>query len=745
MQDALVMTIGNMTIGELIEKYSITKDELIDYLNEFSGLGHIDRDESLDRVIPSKYVLAVREKFWDSITPPTGLKIVGKIDLSPRIPKVRKRERVRTNPKQREEVQVSKPLSQKEKEIEMAYEELERQREEEAQKIEEAVVDLEVSQDDSTEADDALVNGTYEEYLHDQEWEESQKEYERLLEQQKKAKEETERKYRMREQAIRDIINAEYANTFAPDDYVGIEYTYDSWVIVQAPKDAYFLVDVNGKVVFHFPHARYHVYRSIREQGVVDLSRDIENPDNLYSSYRTMSLNHPLRIVYHIDCPNKRIALGESFSNNDMFPRLRFETIYDDNQRIIKKNICVGEQSLLPRVLYNRFEAFRSTNWLILLGYKDEECDAVFLNIENVKDESSIEKQLINLTYPFKRTYPFHINSSNVSWVQKTYLHLTKRYPIIEYIDKDGHWRLMFNGVIIADSFTKHSVAVIYDSKDTSKRRRRSWARLRDSKKEYLEYEDFRGEKSIGDSLIVCDNNKLYSLDGNLYHAFDKHWDFVDSWFEYIAYHDDNQQVRIFKFIESRELLLEYGYHDSPEEFRYVSPKYGVITGVFDFDTFEQNIWDISFKSDLSDGKSVLVATDSLGNNYVILLSGRLSSFLSRTTLPIFEALHGIKDNVVVLGLGNGAYGLVMNTEPILVEVLCKHTYEDKGRSLLYIGSDYECFDNGKGVFAPDPELDSMMRKIERQEWEHRLEQTEPETYSMLEALEDWSNYWNID
>ena len=53
MQDALVMTIGNMTIGELIEKYSITKDELIDYLNEFSGLGHIDRDESLDRVIPS--------------------------------------------------------------------------------------------------------------------------------------------------------------------------------------------------------------------------------------------------------------------------------------------------------------------------------------------------------------------------------------------------------------------------------------------------------------------------------------------------------------------------------------------------------------------------------------------------------------------------------------------------------------------------------------------------------------------
>lgn len=730
--------IGDMTLGELIDRYSISKEDLIDFLNEFPNLDYLDRNTPLDRVIPSKYVLAVRERFWSSSNPPTGLKIVGKIDLSVFDPrKTKKRERSRIAPTQRKnQSKESRPLSQKEKEIEMANDELESQREEELRKQEEQAIILESDLENTSgdvldeDADWAMEHGTYGEYLIEQELEEINERIKRKKEQERLAKEEEKRQREKELQAICDIINNGTTESYSYDASLSIEYRYNSWRVVFAPKDACFLVDVKGRVVFQFPSTHYYVDR--RDEGVVFLSGSIKNHNTIYYSRSFLrDSGYVLKVVYRIDCINQQIALWESFLNNEMFPRLRFETVYDERKNTLKKNICIGEHPILPEAVYTRLDAFRSSNLLVLLGVRDDDGDVMFVPIKN-SNQDSIAKQIIS----HKR--PIRINTPDIIWVEKTYLHLTKRYPMVEYKDSQG-WHLLFKDVRFDDPFIKPSIAALYYSLYGSDRRRVSWARLRNVTKEHLEYDDLGEDGFVYDSIIVCGKSELFLLNGSLYYSFDKNFQFVDSWFEYLAYQDKELQTHIFEFVRGKELYYQASFGDNREEFRVVSPQYGVITGVYKFDELKQKMWDIGVESNR------LVAIDSYGEEHPIFLSDRIASYLSCSPQQMLEKINNVADRIVILGLGNNTYCITTDTEPLIVEVQTDYKEED-GRHLLYFDSKYECFDIDKGKFVPTPGLDAMMKEIEKREREYELENTVLPTYSILDALDgDRSNYWNID
>ena len=312
------------------------------------------------------------------------------------------------------------------------------------------------------------------------------------------------------------------------------------------------------------------------------------------------------------------------------------------------------------------------------------------------------------------------------------------RYPLIEYTDENGIHLVYDNKTI--GSFNICLVAAFHNFRnrvDCVNLKRDNWAHLQ---WECIEFEDFSdNQESIHNSLFICGDNSIYTIDGLLYCQLNPNYTLRDTWSEFVAYYDEDSRPIIFKFVEVDTLYNVFLFakqRRSKERIQYESPIWGIITDVLEYDEFEHDIVDINIIASFEHPTQViLIALDSFGKEWPIYLTERVSlEFLSLTSCQIREALLKIKDQFFVIRLESGEYYFALKSEPILTQVEAQYKQVDEFH-YLQIGSPYVCFDLDQGLFTPIPGLEDIIEKEERKQ----------KRYYCHDHYRDWSNYWNID
>jgi hypothetical protein len=488
-------------------------------------------------------------------------------------------------------------------------------------------------------------------------------------------------------------------------------------------QDQIILVNNDGECIFVFPKK----YSSIRkaEEGTILLP---------YSSDE----------VFIVDFSSNRIIQKHGLIKDETVEyhlyTLRYETVYDKSGNIVEKSLFAGQKRLLPRLKYDSFDAFVSSHRLSIIGkYNGQQYD-IFQYKYKESSWGGISEEVKN-----NPGSTFHIESDSVRWIEKQYGLVCKRYPLLQYINRQGETCVIFGDKQVCLPFNRFSIAVVYNGRNSRDARTR-WSRSvnRNYWRDKIDVvlEDYGTATSMIDYLVLCGGNQIIYPDGTLYHSFPADTVFVDSWFEYVAF-INNKRLCVFEFVEGE--YLECLFHISEDqEPRFVSPLLGTITGVLSFTDFEERLWAISYKG------SSIVAIDSYGDEHQLRLS-RWISMNNRNHLIADVTMN--KNDYLVLVLGNGEYALIRKKDAILVEVPCSVYPSDEHQDFLSnetnryldIGSRYECFDLEKQVFIPVPWINEVVKEDKDWEFEFGPDYSNDDI-SMLDALDgDWSNYWNID
>ena len=485
----------------------------------------------------------------------------------------------------------------------------------------------------------------------------------------------------------------------------------NGWHFIVFGKSLRVLVNDEGESVFVFPNEDCRITDKGDDSTVLS-----------YPMRRSIGVDKS----FIVDFNKKKIVLKQWLPYSSYSESPRFETHYLKTNEIITNSLFIGQnKNVFPQQVYSSLDSFVSQNWLVAHGKFRRGYD-VFHFVKSCWRIEDLLKAVVNHQYSIQ-----HVECDDLTWFEKKYGDSRRRYPLLQYYSSSGTLNIIIGGKRICLPFNKYSIAFVY--RYLSTKSRISWTRPLHSQKDVF-LEDFGAVESEIAFLVLCGGNLIINTDGSLYHRFSPDATFVDSWFEYLAFAKNNQTT-IYRFIQGRQ--LSYIFDDEALDSRVISPQYGSITGVIDYETFQQRIWGLENKG------TTLMAIDSNGENHPITVSKQFGKF------NITEN----QSNCLVLVLGNGGYAFIHENEQVIIEKPCSIYTPDKTQDLpesdkrryLDIGSRYECFDNHNQVFVPVPWINKVLKEDHEREIERQLDNP-PEEYSILEALEgDWSYYWNID
>lgn len=809
-----------MTIRDILQQYQITECELREIIKGHKEYGLKWADVPLATELTEELTLLIIDglKKRDALLQQTGLKIVGKIDLSQFDPKKgKKRMRIKgtdshsftkTGERSKKVRDKSEPLT-KEEEIEAAYEELEEQRDLERQEWEEKH-SYHFSQSGPYKEDPYPIYWTYEEFLEHLEDEEAEKK----VSEEKKYKRIAEEAARRKEEAILARIN-DVRGKMSGEYHIGYNNGANYIIVNEAvstfPQGYLFLFEKTESSsclpigVFDLVEERLFVFDFNQESSYA--SSDSLLRQNIYitdsKGWIITSFKGKVSLVFRImqsvnnwrliglssysllmlvnsdgECIyvfNRHLHIGDVFndkavieySNNDLYiidynnkliirkqgiekdalshhyydrNALHYRTIYQNREILVERSVCVGRMTVLPRKIYDSFDCYVTKNWIVIVGKYDNKYDVYQYKPSTWGARSLLEAVQNHVGQTIT------IECESIEWVEKKYGFLCKRYPYLKYTNKDQELCVVLeNNQVSFPSNCRISIAIVYHySIFDNRKNRKGWTkkmRERMYDKTYMELEDVYET----DCHFICGGNVIYDEKGTVYHRFSSETIFVDSWFEYIAF-STNSQISIYRIIEGSCLNLYLNEEEEYQQPRLISPLFGSITSVFEYEQFEQIVWGIIINSD------GLVAVLSSGEEIPIQVSRSIKSWKGESILSVVSKKRSA---FLVLVLGSGEYVLIHKNDPIMVSVSSAVYRSDQAPTLLEsekdrylnIGSEYECFDLENQVFAPVPWIDKVVREEEEIESLYeRVYSDGNEGISMLDAFDgDWGSYWNID
>ena len=797
--------IKRMTIKDLLSHYLITESELHDIIDASPQYGLIWSDSLGEVNVPEGLVALIKSRFSPRTgrVEPYGLKIVGKIDLYKFDPKKgKKRERIKrgTAKTLRDEVEELRESSSqnesqvmsKEQEIEAAYEELEEQRELEWREWEEQ---------------SSPVFWTYEEYLEHLENESIKKRAEQekaslILENELILKKEESLYQRINE--IRRIVQRHYHieitdtgeflfaynqasslpkgylylfdhTAATPISLIGLFDLSEKRVFAFSPKQeratseldslfehSIYLIDSNGSVIESFvikksfsislqkTHGEWMLL-SIRQISlifVVNYSGECmfvfpQRECRIHDEREGQSL-----LEYHdnemfiLDYNNHRIIRRQGISKRvplDYYFRqngLRYETRYVNKDVVEENTAYFGSKKLLPRKIYDSFDSFISSSWIIIIGIFEQECD-IFQSRLRLNDnyDSLSEGGCVQ-----------HVEFNSYSWFEKRTGPLCKRFPLLLF---DGQKQEKI-AVLEDRRFRfgpKSSISLTFVYQDIWRAQLR-WAEKYYSgtlHKNYMktgivELEDIKDNESI----FVCGDNIIFNQDGSVYHKFNSNTLLVDTWYNYLAFSQNNCFL-IYQFVHGISLrtYLDKKLYPRP---KLVSPLYGQITDLINYDVFVDK-----YIRPTSSPNSFILATDSFGEVYGV--DKRIQSRIRESRWLQDHYRSKNREDLLVLCTASGYFIIIHRMEPVLIEVPSSVFDDEYSAKLigheryqfLNIDSVFACFDVVNRIFTPVPWIKQVIDEY------HDLElDSGRANYSddigIIDALDgDWDNYWNID
>lgn len=502
---------------------------------------------------------------------------------------------------------------------------------------------------------------------------------------------------------------------------ISLRQAHGEWMLLSVRQNSLIIVvNYSGECVFVFPERECRIHDEREGKSLLE-----------YHGNEMFILDYNNHRIIKRQGISKRVPLGYFRQDG-----LRYETRYVNKDVVEENTAYFGSKKLLPQKVYDSFDSFISSSWIIVIGIFEQGCDIfqsrlrLYDNYDSLSEGGCVQ----------------HVEFNSFSWFEKHTGPLCKRYPLLlfdgqrqETIAVLGDRRFRFSPT------SSISLAVVYQDIWQAQLR---WAEKYYSgtlhkdymKTDIVELEDIK----YNENIFICGDNFIFNQDGSIYHKFNSNTLLVDTWYNYLAF-SQNDCFLIYQFVHGIGLrtYLDKRFYPHP---KLISPLYGQIIDVISYDAFVN-----LYIRPTDSPNSFMFATDSLGEVY-----GVDKTIQSRMREGKWLQNHGHSKNredLLVLCTASGYYVIIHKMEPVLVEVpssVFDDEYSAKliGREnnqFLNIDSRIACFDTVNRIFTPVPWIKQVIDEYNDLKIDSGRTNYS-EDIGIIDALDgDWDNYWNID